>query len=74
MSIAYAMLNQTIAGTIALVDIDKNRLEGEAKDLEQGSAFHQYVRIEASDEYVSLFIMIKKYWCSTISTGSVANG
>jgi len=54
MAIAYSMLNQVTAGTIALVDVNKGKLEGEAKDLEQGSAFHQNVRILASDEYVRL--------------------
>lgn len=54
MAIAYSMLNQVTAGTIALVDMNKDKLEGEAKDLEQGSAFHQHVRILASDEYVSI--------------------
>ena len=54
MAIAFAMLNQVIAGTIALVDVNKEKLEGEAKDLEQGSAFHQYVRILASDQYVRM--------------------
>jgi hypothetical protein len=58
MAIAYAMLNQTVAGTIALVDVNAAKLEGEAKDLEQGSAFHQHVRILASDNYVSLQIVI----------------
>lgn len=53
MAIAYSLLNQTVAGTIALVDMNREKLEGEAKDLEQGSAFHQHVRIVASDEYVS---------------------
>lgn len=48
------MLNQVTAGTIALVDMNKEKLFGEAKDLEQGSAFHQHVRILASDEYVSV--------------------
>jgi malate/lactate dehydrogenase len=43
MAIAYSMLNQVTAGTIALVDMNKDKLEGEAKDLEQGSAFHQHV-------------------------------
>eukprot|EP00980_Cylindrotheca_fusiformis_P013562 scaffold3463_cov96-Cylindrotheca_fusiformis.AAC.2 len=51
MAIAYSMLNQSVAGTIALVDMNRDKLEGEAKDLEQGSAFHQYTRILASDEY-----------------------
>jgi malate/lactate dehydrogenase len=47
------MLNQTTAGTIALVDRNTKKLEGEARDLEQGSAFHQNVRVQASDSYVS---------------------
>jgi len=45
------MLNQTTAGTIALVDQNATKLDGEAKDLEQGSAFHQNVRVLASDTY-----------------------
>lgn len=61
MAIAYAMLNQATAGTIALVDIDKGKLYGEAKDLEQGSAFHQHVRILASDEYVSFAIRFASF-------------
>eukprot|EP00538_Stauroneis_constricta_P009085 CAMPEP_0119551590 /NCGR_PEP_ID=MMETSP1352-20130426/4801_1 /TAXON_ID=265584 /ORGANISM="Stauroneis constricta, Strain CCMP1120" /LENGTH=385 /DNA_ID=CAMNT_0007597673 /DNA_START=266 /DNA_END=1423 /DNA_ORIENTATION=+ len=51
MGIAFAMLNQTVAGTIALVDRNKSKLDGEARDLEQGSAFHQHVRVLASDNY-----------------------
>jgi lactate dehydrogenase-like 2-hydroxyacid dehydrogenase len=51
MAIAYSILNQEIAGSIALVDIDAEKLDGEAKDLQQGSAFHQRVRIEASSDY-----------------------
>lgn len=60
MAIAYAMLNQTTAGTIALIDRNPTRLEGEAKDLEQGSAFHQHVRILASDDYVSLSLLASR--------------
>jgi len=51
MATAYAMLNQTTAGTIALVDMNAEKLEGEAKDLRQGSAFHQNVRIQADSNY-----------------------
>ena len=47
----YAMLNQVTAGTIALVDMNATRLDGEAKDLAQGSAFHQTVRILADSSY-----------------------
>lgn len=53
MAVAYAFLNQGVAGTIALVDMNREKLAGEAKDLEQGGAFHQHVRIVASDDYVS---------------------
>ena len=45
------MLNQVTAGTIALVDVNAERLDGEAKDLAQGSAFHQNVRILADSNY-----------------------
>jgi L-lactate dehydrogenase len=45
------MLTREVAGSIALVDVNKSKLEGEAKDLRQGSAFHQRVRVEASDDY-----------------------
>jgi L-lactate dehydrogenase len=51
MATAYAFLNQATAGTIALIDMNREKLVGEAKDLEQGSAFHQHIRILASDEY-----------------------
>eukprot|EP00977_Amphora_coffeiformis_P028684 scaffold36524_cov145-Amphora_coffeaeformis.AAC.2 len=51
MAIAYSILNQESAGTIALVDRNSEKLIGEAKDLEQGSAFHGNVRVLASDRY-----------------------
>jgi hypothetical protein len=51
MAIAYAILNQMSAGTISLVDMNADKLQGEAKDLEQGSGFHENVRIEASTQY-----------------------
>jgi L-lactate dehydrogenase len=47
----FAILNQVTAGTIALVDMNAEKLDGEAKDLAQGSAFHQHVRIEAGSDY-----------------------
>jgi hypothetical protein len=46
----YAILNQVTAGTIALVDMNADKLDGEAKDLAQGSAFHQRIRIEADTD------------------------
>lgn len=47
----YAMLLQGNAQCISLVDKDGDKLEGEAMDLWQGSAFYRRVRIEASTEY-----------------------
>ena len=34
-----------------MVDIAKDKLEGEAKDFQQGGAFHQTTAILASDQY-----------------------
>ena len=51
LAIAYAIINQEIAGSVALVDIAAEKLDGEVKDLLQGSAFHQHVRIEGSSDY-----------------------
>ena len=51
MAIAYAILNQETAGVISLVDMNGEKLEGEARDLRQGSAFHKKTRIEASTDY-----------------------
>jgi hypothetical protein len=66
MAIAYAILNQVGAGTIALVDRNAEKLEGEANDLAQGSAFHQNVRIEASDSYVSIHVSTLNQSCTKI--------
>ena len=51
LAIAFAILNQDMCGTLALVDVAKEKLEGEAKDFLQGSAFHQRTHIDASNEY-----------------------
>jgi L-lactate dehydrogenase len=51
LAIAFSILNQDLCGTLALVDIDTKKLQGEAKDFLQGSAFHQRISIEASDDY-----------------------
>jgi L-lactate dehydrogenase len=51
MAIVYAILNQDLCGSLCLVDVAADKLEGEAKDLLQGSAFHQRMNIEASNEY-----------------------
>ena len=46
-----AILNQDLCGTLAMIDISKQKLEGEARDFQQGSAFHQTTTILASDQY-----------------------
>jgi L-lactate dehydrogenase len=51
MGIAFAILNQTAAGSIALIDMNEDKLIGEAKDLEQGSGFHANVRVMAGTDY-----------------------
>ena len=51
MAIAYSMINQSTCGEIALVDVQGDKLDGEAKDLAQGSAFHHYTKIVASTDY-----------------------
>ena len=39
MSFAYALMNQNICNELVLVDIDRQRAEGEAMDLNHGLAF-----------------------------------
>jgi L-lactate dehydrogenase len=36
---------------MAMIDLNTKKLEGEAKDFQQGSAFHQHTTILASDKY-----------------------
>jgi len=51
LAIAYSLINQGIPSKLALVDLDEEKLIGEAKDLRQGSAFHHRISIEASTDY-----------------------
>jgi len=46
-----AILNQGICGSIAMIDQNKKKLEGEAKDFQQGAGFHKPTEILASSEY-----------------------
>jgi L-lactate dehydrogenase len=46
-----AILNQDMCGSIAMVDQNEKKLEGEAKDFQQGAAFHKSMEILASSEY-----------------------
>lgn len=46
-----AILNQDLCGSIAMIDMNKKKLEGEAKDFQQGADFHQATQILASTEY-----------------------
>lgn len=50
MSYAYAMLNQNVCDELVLIDIDKNRANGEAMDLNHGLAFANFhMNIYAGD-------------------------
>jgi len=51
LGISYALVNQGMATSIALVDMNKDKLEGEADDMIQGSAFHNRETIVASTDY-----------------------
>jgi len=51
LAIAYSIINQGICSRLSLVDINEEKLIGEAKDLRQGSAFHHRIIIEASKDY-----------------------
>ncbi len=50
MSFAYALLNQNACDQLVLIDLDKNRAEGEAMDLNHGLAFAgSHMKICAGD-------------------------
>ena len=50
MSSAYALLNQNVCDELVLIDIDRQRAEGEAMDLNHGLAFSpSHMRISAGD-------------------------
>ena len=50
MSFAYALMNQNICNELVLVDIDRQRAEGEAMDLNHGLAFSgSHMKIWAGD-------------------------
>lgn len=50
MSYAYALLNQNVCDELVLIDIDRQRAEGEAMDLNHGLAFSpSHMRISAGD-------------------------
>lgn len=46
-----SILNQDMCGSIAMIDRNKENLEGEAKDFQQGAGFHNSTEILASSEY-----------------------
>ena len=53
LAIAFSIINQGTASMLALIDhpSQATKLEGEVKDLQQGSAYNRRVRIEGSTEY-----------------------
>ena len=46
-----SILNQGICGSIPMIDQNKEKLEGEAKDFQHGAGFHKWMKILASTEY-----------------------
>ncbi len=48
---AYAMLLQRVANEITLIDIDKEKAEGEAMDLKHGLGFVENTKITFGDDY-----------------------
>ena len=46
---AFALMNDNIASEIVIVDINKEKAEGEAMDLYQGNVFVSQVKIIAGD-------------------------
>jgi len=48
---AYSILNKEICDTIALVDMNASKLEGEVKDFQQASAFAKRCLVKGSTEY-----------------------
>ncbi|SER80440.1 L-lactate dehydrogenase [Gracilibacillus ureilyticus] len=48
-SYAYALLNQGVVNELVLIDLDKEKAEGEARDLNHGMAFGNPMRIKAGD-------------------------
>ena len=49
MSFAYALLNQNICDELVLIDINKEKVEGEVMDIEQGTCFRSPVSLVAGD-------------------------
>ena len=47
MSFAYALLNQYICDELVLIDINKEKVEGEVMDIEQGTCFRSPVSLVA---------------------------
>ena len=47
MSFAYALLNQNICDELVLIDINKEKVEGEVMDIEQGTCFRSPVSLVA---------------------------
>ena len=50
-TIAYTLSQQDIASEIVLIDINKQKVEGEVMDIEQGTCFRNPIKITAG-EYV----------------------
>ena len=48
-TIAYTLSQRSIASEIVLIDINKEKAEGEVMDIEQGTSFREPISIVAGD-------------------------
>ena len=48
-TIAYTLSQRSIASEIVLIDINKDKAEGEVMDIEQGTSFREPISIVAGD-------------------------
>ena len=48
-TIAYTLSNQNVASEIVLIDINKEKVEGEVMDIAQGTCFRDPISIVAGD-------------------------
>jgi L-lactate dehydrogenase len=51
MACAYSIVNQGLVRELALVDVNADKLRGEAMDLQQGKSFMKHCKVVASTDY-----------------------
>ncbi|CAE7341511.1 unnamed protein product [Symbiodinium sp. KB8] len=51
MAVTYALLNQGLCSSLALIDVDQDKVKGELDDLQHGAAFIEQVELEGGKDY-----------------------